>query len=357
MMNKFILIVIIIGFYSQSVYSQHKDSISNYDDICFCNVGLAHPMRILNLDNNKEIFFALKNKKTLRELDKSGVIYSASQMKLLQVTGLIEKKDSLYKTIIPIFSEKDTKQLREKTKEIAENIIPLFQKDYEDFLSALHLKGLQKNSYSLFFAFVLDGLVWDIIENNGDISETNITKEKPFWNGVFWMLEPKRDFSCGTNSLSSGNFSINVNWSDNSKISISSYSLLREFLNDYKENEKVTQMEHFKKFRENNFFNENGEIQVPIISKNSSDIIYLESKKIAAIVAKYLSTKIDYTSFLLEYPNLSKGQKITILYHEIMWDILDVMENNKLLDKPIAFGEPTKAKDKDLKDLVFIVKN
>ncbi|WP_321371158.1 hypothetical protein [uncultured Draconibacterium sp.] len=355
-MNRFILVVIIIGFYSQSVFSQDRDSINNYDDVCFCNVRLAHPEGILRLDNNKEILFALKNEKTLHQLDKLGIAHSESQIKLLQLSGLIEKKDSLYQTIIPIFSEYDTKQLRDKTKKIAENIIPLFQNDYENFLSILNSKGLAKNSYSIFFAFVLDGLVWDILENNGDISDMNITKEKPFWNGVFWMLKPKRDFSCGTNSLSSDNFSINVNWSDNSQIKISSYKLLREFLNDYDKNEKITQIKYFEEFRKNNFFNEKGEIQIPVIIKDGSDIIYIESKKIANTVVEYLSKEIDYTSFLTEYPNLSKGQKIIILYHEIMWDILDIMENNKLLKKPIAFGEPMKAKDKDLKDLVFIVK-
>jgi hypothetical protein len=147
-----------------------------------------------------------------------------------------------------------------------------------------------------------------------------------------------------------------VNWSDNSKISISSYEMLREFLNDYKENGKITQIENFKKLRENNLFSKDGKIQIPVITENSSDIIYLESKKIADIVAEYLCTKIDYTSILFDYPSLSKGQKITISYHEIMWDILDIMEENKLLKKPIAFGEPMKAKETDLKDLIFIVK-
>ena len=355
-MKKFILLILILGFYTQLAYSQIKDTISNYDEICFCNIGLIHPMGILRLDNNKELIFALKNKRTLHELEKLGIEYSESQIKLLQLSGLIEKKDSFYQTIIPIFSDKYTKQLRKKSKQIAENIIPIFKKDYEKFLSILNLKGLQRNSYSLFFAFVLDGLVWDIMENNGEISNSNITKENPFWNGTFWILKPKRNFSCGTNSLTSDNFSINVNWSDNSRISISSYSMLREFLNDYKENGKITKIETFKEFRDNNLFDKNGKIQIPVITKSDSDIVYLESKKIAEIVVEYLSTKVDYTSILIDYPNLSKGQKTIILYHEIMWDILDIMEDNKLLQRPIAFKAPMKAKKKDLKDLVFIVK-
>jgi hypothetical protein len=59
-------------------------------------------MTILNLDNNMEILFALKEGKTLYALDKLNVKYTQSQLKLMELSRLIEKKDSIYKTRIPI---------------------------------------------------------------------------------------------------------------------------------------------------------------------------------------------------------------------------------------------------------------
>jgi hypothetical protein len=165
-----------------------------------------------------EILFALKTAHTLQELTKLEIKYTESQISLLELSGLIERKDSTYKTIIPILSKNETNKLRGETKRMAVYIIPQFKDDFESFSKTLNLHGLQKNSYSLFFAFVLDGLVWEILEQNNDIEETIITKEKPFWDGTYWMIEPKREFSCGTNSLSSGNYSISVNWSDISYI-------------------------------------------------------------------------------------------------------------------------------------------
>ena len=246
---------------------------------------------------------------------------------------------------------------RVQTKIIAGNIIPRLQKEYELLIQTLKIKGLQRNSYSLFFALVLDGIVWHILEQNGVIKEKKITKEKPFWDGVMWMIEPKREFSCGTNSLSSGNLSICVNWSDNSGVSVLNYKMLRKMLNDYKENGRVINPEVFKTFEGNELFDKKGNLQIPIIKADSTDVIYSQSKSIANIIVQYLNNNIDYSKVLANYPNIEKDHAITILYHEIMWDILDIMERAGQIKKPAAFGKPNLAKPEDLKDLIFIVKD
>ena len=43
-------------------------------------------------------------------------------------------------------------------------------------------------------------------------------------------------------------------------------------------------------------------------------------------------------------------------YHELMWDLMDHMESNGVIKKPIVFSEPEKAKQSDIADLVFIVR-
>jgi hypothetical protein len=356
-MNKYILLSILISFLGEPIYSQptFKENIKDYENICFCEVGLSHPMRILNLDNNLEILFALKTGQTLYGLDKLNIKYTGSQINLLEYAGLISRKDSIYRSLIPILSKSETSHLRKGTKKLAVDIISQFKDDFECLSKTMNSQGLQKNSYSLFFAFVLDGLVWDILEQNNDIEATTITKEKPFWDGTFWMTDPLRDFSCGTNCLSSGDFSINVNWSDQSVISVSSYKMLRELLNDYKANGKVTKPEIFKEFAKNDLFNEDGELRIPVIKADSTDVIYCQSKNIAQKVVGYIKN-IDYTKILSNCKYLTKGQKITILYHEMMWDILNVMESNGQIKKPVVFGNPIEAQDSDLKYVIFIVK-
>jgi hypothetical protein len=357
-MNKGILIIGIFWLTSSSLNSQTiSENARNYEDFCFCEVGLSHPKVILDLDNNLDILIALKTTNTLHGLDDLKIDYTLSQINLLELSGLIEKKDSVYKTIIPILSKDETSKLRSETKRMAENIIPLFKSDFENFSETLNLHGLQDNSYSLFFALILDGLVWDILEQKNEIDSFDITNEKPFWAGTFWMVEPRRDFSCGTNSLSSGDFTINVNWSDKAIIDVSSYKMLRELLNDYRMNGRITKPEVVREFAKNDLFTKDGTLHIPVIRADSSDIIYVQSMTIAKKVAGYLSNRIDYSTILTGCPDLTNGQKITILYHEIMWDILDRMEEDKQLNKPVAFGNPQKAKDEDLRDLIFILED
>lgn len=356
-MKGYILLLTFVSLLSQSIYSQNQfqDRIKNFDDICYCQTGLTHPMRLLSLDNNYDIVNALKSGLTLKQLDRSGIKYTDSQIRLLQYSRIIKRKDSVYYSLTPIIPEQEAVLLRKETKRMATEIVPLFKDDFESLMETLNSKGLQRNSYSLFFAYVLDEVVWNILENDSVIDRIVITQEEPFWDGAYWLIEPKRDFSCGRNSLESGVYSINVNWSHASKVEVSNYTLLNKFLDDYIANGKVTSPEVYKEFLKNDLFDKNGQIKIPVIKTVDNDIIYMQSKAIAQTVVDYLN-KFDYSLILPDHKYLPKSTKLIILYHEMMWDILQIMEANGQLKKPIAFDPLQEAKDEDLKDLIYIVK-
>ncbi len=357
-MKRLFCLIVIIGWLGNlaSAQSNFSEQLKQYDDVCFCNVGLMHPKSLLNLDNNMEIVFACRTGKTLNDLKNLGIDFTKSQMRLLRLADLIQKTDSVYFTQIPILTEENTKQLRANSSRMAQTIIPIIQEDFTRLFALLNSKGLQRNSYSLFFAYVLDGLVWDVLEQNNQMDNRSITEEKPFWDGTFWMLAPRREFSCGTNSMANGPISINVNWSENSIIKVPSYSRLGELLDDFEANGKITQPEVIRAFVKYDLFDKYGRLKIPVITNHPTDNIYAQSLNIVNKIADYLQNDIDYSTVLSAYANLTKGQKITILYHEIMWDILDVMETNGLIKKPVIFAQPTKAQPADLKDVLFIVK-
>ena len=45
-----------------------------------------------------------------------------------------------------------------------------------------------------------------------------------------------------------------------------------------------------------------------------------------------------------------------IAYHEVMWDLMDRLEGEGIVQKPLAFADPDKAKPADIGELVFIVR-
>ncbi|NOZ46410.1 MAG: hypothetical protein GXO79_06470 [Chlorobi bacterium] len=336
-----------------NLYSQER--IEDYEDICYCSVGILHPASILKLDNNLEILVSLKKGKTLKELDSLNISYNKSQIILLQTSNLIKRKGSKYYSLIPILNEQESNKLRKQTNGYAKEIVGLIENEYSDFAQILKSKGFESNTFTIFFSYVLDEIVWEIFEERKITKELQTSKKEPYWNGVMWMIYPKRDFSCGTNFMYTDNSYIGVNWSDNSKIDFTSYNLLYDLLSEYDSLGMIKTDTIIKEFKDNKIFDENGVLHIPIIKSNNMDNIYAHSYKIASIIADYIDKKIDYNQIQKDYLLKDKNQSVIILYHEIMWDILDVMIDKEVLVLPIAFGKPDKSKKEDLKDLIFII--
>jgi len=346
-------LLVILSFYWLGLFSQDKN-INEFRKICFCTYGLAHPYSILNLDNNWDLLFAFKNGKSLDELDSLSINYSQSQIKILEVWNLIERVDKKYYTTVPVIYSSETKKIREQTKAYAQEIVSLIEDDYSSLILLLEEKHLKDNSFSIFFAFVLDDLVWQHLRKDSLIKRNEITKENPFWDGTMWLIQPEREFSCGTNSIGYENYYISINWNGNLNIELPDYNLLKLMLKDYKENEKIINTEVVENLSKYNFFDEKGELLLPIISGDSTNAFYMQSVKLSTKVADFLKEKIDLGLVIDYYPGITKQQAMLIIYHEIMWDILAIMEKNGELNKPKVFENLENVTEPDLRDIVFI---
>lgn len=351
---KRIILIIILNVFIFSLLAQNYDK-DDFRKICFCTYGVAHPYSILNLDNNWDLLFALENGKSLKELDSLSIDYTQSQIKMLELWNLIEKTDRKYYTTIPVIYSNETKRIREQTKAYAQEIVTLIKDDYKDLTAVLNKKKLSKNSFSIFFAFVLDDLVWQHLREDSLITRNKITKENPFWDGTMWLIQPEREFSCGTNSIGYENYYLSLNWNGNLNIEFPDYKILKLMLKDYKELGKINNPDVIKALKQYQFFDEKGELLLPVIEGDSTNKIYMQSEKISKKVANYLKEKIDFGIVTYYYPTITKQQAMLIIYHEIMWDILDIIEKNGQLNKPKAFRDLQNAKDEDLKDLIFIL--
>lgn len=351
---KKLIIIVLLNFLGISLFSQKFED--DFRKVCFCSVGVAHPYKILNLDNNQELLFAFKDGKPLKELDSLKIDYTSSQIAMMRLWNLIEKKENKYYTTIPIIYSGETKKIRAKTKEYANSLVSLIENDYNIFLQTLKDNELNNNAFSIFFAFVLDDLVWQKLRKDSLVKRNKITKENPFWDGTMWMIQPRRKFSCGTNSLSYENYVISINWSGNLNVELPDYKLLKLMLKDYKEKGSVVNPEIVEAFKPYNFFNDKGELLLPFIDTESTNKIYLQSEVISDKVAGYLIENIDYGIITNNFPSIEKEQAMIIIYHEIMWDMLEIMEKKGILSKPKAFSDIENATIEDLKSLIFITK-
>ncbi|MCK4661440.1 MAG: hypothetical protein KAT68_01135 [Bacteroidales bacterium] len=351
MKRKILTVILLIIF--NNVFSQNK--MNDYEKYYYCMVGYLHPQRVIESHNNWDLLNTLADGKTLSELDELGVTYSKKQLDILQLLNFVKKQDEKYYSTVCILNEEKTKKMRSETFKMATEIVNQISKDYSIFQGILLKQGFENNTYTVFFSYIMDNLVWDELEKQNYKTMRELTPEQPFWSGNVWFVNPKRNFSCGTNSITENGSRANLNWSRNSGVSFNNYNSLSLMIDDYKKHQRITDEKNKEFLMTYGLCREDGSITFPIIRNDSLDEINSISKNIAQTIINYLIKEIDFSSIMSQYGIQTKTEAIVILFHEIMWDILDIMEENKQIKKPIAFSEPKNCKKTDLKDLFFVV--
>ncbi|MCK4353478.1 hypothetical protein KAW65_08750 [candidate division WOR-3 bacterium] len=336
----------------------------------------SSPQSIIRADNNEEILLNCQIGKTLEQLkqvrlrsptlhsfgDEARIDITQNQLRLLQNWRLLRKKGEMFQTNFPILDSPKTEYLRNITKVAALKMVPKLTDDIYSLRKLLKSNGYERNTYTILFSYILDNLVWYRLQEKKlvqAVHEMKTTTKKPFWAGIVWAVYPSRDFSCGTNSSVEQGVGLYVNWSSATKQINSFYSDVKAFISlfeDLKKYGKVKNERAKQFFKPYNIFDSKGNFTIPIIVEDSSNKLYQTcislSKKVAYQSLEVLN--IENLQKKLQLKNMS--ETIVIIYHELMWDILDYLENHRIIQKPVAFANPEKAVSKDISDLIFIVK-
>ncbi len=355
---KFNLILLIIFIFGTNTNAQNHDFKLN-ENICYCVGG--SPLSIVKLDNNWELLLFLRQPKTTAKLDSLEIKYTHSQLKLLKQWNLIKDNvNDFYQTSIVILDSIKTESLRNYSKQLSLNLVNEIEPKVLELKS--HLKSIkrEKNIYSILFSYIIDGMIWKYMEKENLVDPREIALNKPNWNGEYWTLYPKRNFYCGTNSISDNGYSIKVNWSEEAIPKmipfVTRFDLLGKILNDFIEKGKLDDEEAIDVFGKYNFFDNHGNFTVPIIIENDQDKVYTISKEISVSIISFIKSKIDLETLKMKLGFRDTSQTLIILYHEMIWDVMSTLENKKIIEKPIAFKYPKQTKPEDIGDIIILVK-
>ena len=172
-----------------------KRPFKEMDATAFCNYQKWHPNNYM-LDNNWQILCALRTPRTMTGFDSLGIAWNESQIRLLQVGGLLAREGKLWKTQIPIFDQAQTRAIRQETRAFADGLIRRIEPSCRAFVAELAAQGHEANAYSLLFSYVLDGRkVWEKFPDKAALGH------HATWDGLYWvMYEPRPGMKCGTNS-------------------------------------------------------------------------------------------------------------------------------------------------------------
>jgi hypothetical protein len=354
------VLAILAGCGEKAAEPKFSPAFNEYRTIQFITSRAHSPNSVMYLDNNGDILLACREGATLEQLDQAGIPYTASQLKLLEVLGLLEQGDEL-RTTFPILDEAQTKELRQTMEQPARDLVETLGPAMSELLELVRTDyGKHNSSFSIAFSYVLDGAVWDVMEEEGFTASRQITEESPFWGGEVWSLYPPRDFSSGTNTFSERGVALVINWSRGIMPKLRQFwadrAMLQGLYDEYLTHGRVIDPAIFAYYEPFNIFDEGGYLTIPIIEEHAGNNLYDRCRAIAREVALKVPKILDLPGIMETYGFANLSQTTIIAYHELMWSITEQLEERGLMSLPVAFTDPENASMADLADLMLVLR-
>ena len=338
---------------------QKEISIKDYDFSYWVRVTGYHPGYLVELEDTAELLFSCRKGKTLDQLEGEGFMVSEERIAVLKALNFL-KEVKVYKTAFPILNPEETKFLRTISKSIALNMASPLKEDIQGLVRYLKSEGYSKNSYTILFSYVLDNLVWKEFKRIDDFKlHRTSSPEKPIWDGLIYAMYPPRESQCGTNSRETNGVRINYNWSEGGKALISKVSndsAVSDMFKDLQEYREFRNKKAIKVCKSYKICDSRGNLKIPVIKEDSSNELYGMCKELAEKAAReVLANENDLIMLKERYELDSKNEVIVVIYHEIMWDLLDYLEGEGIIRKPKIFADPENAKPEDVADVMFVI--
>lgn len=341
---------------SQQVISATPADLSKWDLICFCMTSVNTPHFAVRADTNGQILYYAQSGATKSQIEQAiGKPVLTSQLVLLQDWRLLRRSGEVYTTSIPVLGPEKIGQLREQMRNLASNIAPAIRPDVEQIASNLEHRNLSDHLYSVLFSYVLDGLTWDELKSDKAIPELQITASHPFWDGTFWALYPSRTAQPGTNSSGPDGITLMMTWTD---LVLSQLNTLQNTPGLAPALQRAARGDCQHLSIEDGAHNRwdlarpDGSCALPVIHENANDPIYASGIRIAKRIDDAVQSN-DIQKLIGGGATLQQAHLIEA--HELIWEVLDALAQQGIVQQPAVLKEGTTDPTKLLPLLVITV--
>ena len=319
--------------------------LKSFDLSAFCSYNSFHPSEYLT-DNNWDILCAFVQPGTTAKLDSLGIQYNKSQLRLLEVGDLLMCNNEHYTTKMHIFGISETQQIRRQSKEFADSIFPAIEPRIRRLVGAFNDAGYSQQVYSLIFSYLLDNYIW------GDefLSSPRSCEDHGTWSGAYWaMFESRNHDKIGTN----GYGPVKQNWTDNLGYWMSMSNIMA-FAREVSANggKRIEKQEVIDAVAGWGLTGENGNILIPVMYRNNNDKIDLLCRDITTDLSN--AVRNHCVSWGKTHNIASQQLSQVIFYHEVMWDLLDILESKGIISMPAILKGEEVGKE-HFGDICFIV--
>lgn len=317
----------------------------SFDTTAFCSYQGFHPSQYLT-DNNWDILCAFIEPGKTAKLDFLGISYNKSQLRLLEVGDLLSCENGIYTTIMPIFGKTETQTIRRQSKEFADSIFPIIEPELRQLITDFDKAGYAKQTYSLIFSYLLDTYIWD----DERLASPTSCENHGTWAGAYWaMYDPRSHVKTGTNGFGP----LHQNWTEDLGYWLNSKKLIAfaEELSKTK-GDPIDNKEVINAIDGWGLTDQYGKILIPIMRVGNNDKIDVLCKSITTQLSE--AVKSYCHSWCAEHNITTEKVGQIIFYHEVMWDLLDILESKGMISKPpILKGE--EVGKEHFGDICFIV--
>ena len=320
---KTLLVVLLVNVVSDSMSQTNIRPYELWDETAFVSLSGHQPANYVRKDNNWEILYTLRTPHTIEELNNMGIPCNQSQLMLLEVGGLIKLVGKKWRTQIPILNEEQTNHLRKYSKEVANKIYATTKKDFKQLMNGISAMDFEDNTASLIFSYLLDGRMWTKLVLFEDINN------HPTWSGCYWLLyDARRGLSLGTNAY--GKQNMIVTYGITSEI-VPSHKTMKDCANEIEKYGKINNQELVQQLLPYGVVGMDGNLTIPVIKKDNNPL-----KEIVNILTDKISEglKESVAPIRNQYNINSVNLTTVILYHEVMWDIIDLLIEKENLKIP-----------------------
>lgn len=319
----------------------------SFETTAYCQYEGFHPTHYMT-DNNWDILCAFRHPGSKARLDSLDIPASDSQLRLLEVGGLLKRNNSTYTTAMHIFDKAETESIRREAREFTDSLFPIIRPYLEKLSHEFDSAGFTAQKYSLLFSYLLDGYIWQ----SGYLPQSEEMTNHGTWSGAFWaMYAPARDYQTGTNTYGG---SVVVNWNDNLNYMPATFTLFR-FANEARKSggRKVEDAELVANLAKWGLTDQAGNITIPVIRKNDGGTVDILSREICTRLSE--AVKANSGDFMKRHHFTDEKEAEVIFYHEALWMLLDECERQGIVQLPEILKKDGNASATDFAQISFIV--
>lgn len=339
-----------------------RETLGDYELLQYVAASRFPPRAVAALDNNGAILLACREGMTPTALEEAGIEFKESQIELLLATHLLlrDGHGELY-TTFPILDAGATAKLRAETAAIASEWSERLAPEIDALRERLRVAGLEEHAYSIYFSYVLDGLVWGILEEYGKVAPRRLSVARPFWSGQIWALRPARAFAANTQSVSKEGLTLKVTGGNVAHESIAALvrgrDAVRRALARVEATGRVDDESLRQALEQLGLVGAEGLWAIPVIDEFEKGPLFRAALALATAVVDALidPERLDLAGIRERHGFRGDSQTLVITYHELMWDLMERLEAAGTVTRPAVLSDAAGASVAAAASVTFVV--